>query len=49
MISRKTAAYPQSRALPPPPVDLTDRAVRERLSRSGAAGVLQHHGALDGA
>ncbi len=34
MISRK-AAYPRSRAVPPPPVDLADRAVRERLSRAG--------------
>ena len=34
MISRK-ATYPRSRAVPPPPVDLTDRAVRERLSRAG--------------
>ena len=33
MISRK-AAYPRSRAVPPPPVDLTDRAVRDRLSRA---------------
>lgn len=35
MISRKTAAYPQSRALPPAPADLTGRSVRERLSRAG--------------
>src|SRR5687768_17241902 len=35
MISRK-AAYPRSRALPSPPVDLTDRVVRERLSPAGA-------------
>ena len=34
MISRK-AAYPRSRAVPAPPVDLTDRAVRDRLSRAG--------------
>lgn len=34
MISRK-AAYPRSRTVPPPPVDLADRAVRERLSRAG--------------
>ena len=33
MISRK-AAYPRSRAVPAPPVDLTDRAVRDRLSRA---------------
>ncbi|MBA2260147.1 MAG: DUF2384 domain-containing protein [Acidobacteria bacterium] len=33
-MSRK-AAYPRSRAVPPPPVDLADRAVRERLSRAG--------------
>ena len=35
MAARTTAAYPQSRTRPPEPVDLTDRAVRERLS--GAA------------
>lgn len=34
MISRK-AVYPRSRAVLPLPVDLTDRAVRERLSRAG--------------
>ena len=34
MVIRK-AAYPRSRAVPPPPVDLADRAVRERLSRAG--------------
>ena len=34
MISRK-AVYPRSRAALPLPVDLTDRAVRERLSRAG--------------
>src|ERR687892_2121235 len=34
MISRKPA-YPRSRAVPPPAVDLTDRAVRERLSQAG--------------
>ena len=33
MISRK-AAYPRSRAVLPLPVDLTDRAVRDRLSRA---------------
>jgi hypothetical protein len=32
MAARTTAAYPQSRTRPPEPVDLTDRAVRERLS-----------------
>lgn len=32
---RPNAAYPLSRALPPDPVDLTDRAVRERLSGPG--------------
>ena len=35
MASRSTATYPVSRVLPPDPVDLSDRAVRERLS--GAA------------
>ena len=34
MISRK-AVYPRSRAVLPLPVDRTDRAVRERLSRAG--------------
>lgn len=34
MISRK-ATYPRSRPVPPAPVDLADRAVRERLSRAG--------------
>ena len=33
MIGRK-AAYPRSRAVPAPPVDLTDRAVRDRLSHA---------------
>jgi hypothetical protein len=34
MINRK-AAYPRSQGGPPPPVDLADRAVRERLSPAG--------------
>ena len=29
---RRTPAYPRSRHTPPPPVDLTERAARERLS-----------------
>jgi len=29
---RRAPAYPRSRHTPPPPVDLTDRAARERLS-----------------
>jgi hypothetical protein len=29
---RRVPAYPRSRHTPPPPVDLTDRAARERLS-----------------
>lgn len=35
MTRRNTAAYPLSRALPPPHLDLTDRSVRERLSGPG--------------
>lgn len=35
MASRNPAAYPLSRALPPPLADLTDRSVRERLSGAG--------------
>jgi len=35
MASRNTVAYPLSRTLPPDPVDLTDRSVRERLSGPG--------------
>ena len=31
-MSRRAPAYPRSRHTPPPPVDLTDRAARERLS-----------------
>ncbi|MBA3295838.1 MAG: DUF2384 domain-containing protein [Acidobacteria bacterium] len=35
MTRQADAAYPISRTLTPPPVDLTDRAVRERLSAAG--------------
>lgn len=31
-MARRAPAYPRSRHTPPPPVDLTDRAARERLS-----------------
>ena len=34
MVSRKPVVYPRSRAVPPPAVDLADRAVRERLSKA---------------
>lgn len=33
--NRHLATYPMSRALPPAPVDLTDRSVRDRLSAAG--------------
>jgi hypothetical protein len=35
MPARRAPAYPDSRHRPPVPVDLTDRAVRERLSGPG--------------
>jgi len=38
MASRTTVAYPKSRAVPPPPPDLTVRQVRERLSGAAIRG-----------
>lgn len=37
-MTTRTAAYPLTRALPPAHADLTDRSVRERLSRPGLRG-----------